>query len=142
MNAFVGVQEVVSAEDLQLILKQFTHKDCCFFLKWPHKVSGFCHQLPAEFPSPEGQLFDRKQELRWKQQKQGYSILLLSTEKLHSGFQPVGEAWKAQEQKASLYPTAETRFPKGINDQGVDVGQRYFLDPQTATVHFVALTLR
>lgn len=139
MSAFVGTRTVASAEALRSLLQQQQTEKSCFFLRWPHKVSGFCRELPPDFPSPEGQLFDSQKELRWKQQGQGYSVLLLSASGPQPEFDPLGSAWEIQTQNAHLYPKTETRFPKGINDQQVNVGQRYFTDPETATVHFVAL---
>lgn len=139
MRAFVGVRDVASTEELRSLIQQLESENCCFFLEWPHKVRGFCEKLPSDFPSPEGQMFDKKQELRWKQQGQGYNVLLLSTDGEHPDFEPVGQNWSIQEQEAHLYPKTETRFPKGLNYKELNIGQRYFLDPQTATVHFVAL---
>jgi len=141
MSAFVGTRTVASAAELRSLLQQHQTEKSCFFLRWPHKVSGFCPELPPDFPSPEGQLFDSQKELRWKQQGQGYSVLLLSSEEPQPGFTPVGTTWSIQNRETHLYPSTETRFPKGINHRQVNVGQRYFSDPKTATVHFVALTV-
>lgn len=139
MSAFVGTRTVQSAEELRSLLHYLKSENSCFFLRWPHKVSGFCKALPDDFPSPEGQMFDSQKELRWKSQGKGYSVLLLSASEAHADFEPVGKAWEVHVQDAHLYPKTETRFPKGINDQQVNISQRYFADPQTATVHFVAL---
>jgi hypothetical protein len=139
MSAFVGTRTVASAEELRSLLEQHQTEKSCFFLRWPHRVSGFCKTLPPDFPSPEGQLFDSQKELRWQPQGQGYSVLLLSASGPQPKFEPVGGTWEIQAQDAHLYPKTETRFPQGINNQQVNIGQRYFIDPQTATVHFVAL---
>ena len=139
MSAFVGTRVVQSAEELRSLIQQFKGEKSYFFLRWPHKVSGFCKTLPNDFPSPEGQLFDSQKELRWKQRGKSYSVLLLSADEVYKDFDPVGTAWDAYVQDAHLYPKTETRFPKGIDDQQVNVSQRYFADPETATVHFVAL---
>lgn len=139
MSAFVGTRTVESAEELRSLIQKFQGEKSCFFLRWPHKVSGFCKTLPEDFPSPEGQVFDSQKELRWKQQSIGYSVLLLSASETYDEFKPVGKAWEVHAQDAHIYPKTETRFPKGINDQQVNIGQRFFADPQTATVHFVAL---
>ncbi len=139
MSAFVGTRTVKSAEELRSLIQQFQGEKSCFFLRWPHRVSGFCKTLPDDFPSPEGQVFDSQKELRWKQQGKSYSVLLLSASEAYDNFEPVGTAWDVQVQDAHIYPKTETRFPKGINDQQVNIGQRFFADPQTATVHFVAL---
>ncbi|MBW4458636.1 MAG: hypothetical protein KME47_00050 [Nodosilinea sp. WJT8-NPBG4] len=148
MSAFVGTQTVESAEELRSLIQQFQGEKSCFFLRWPHKVSGFCKTLPDEFPSPEGQVFDSQKELRWKQQGiGGYSVLLLSANGTNPDFEPISDSrniqiqWEVQTQDAHPYPQTETRFPKGLNykEEGFNLGQRYFFDLQTATVHFVAL---
>lgn len=139
MSAFVGTQTLATVEVLQSLIQNLSNEKSCFFLKWPHKVSGFCKQLPSDFPSPEGQMFDEKQELRWRKQGKGYSVLLLSTTGAHPDFEPVGQAWMTQDRTANLYPATETRFPKGIDCQKFTIGQRDFFDTHTATVHFVAL---
>lgn len=139
MSAFVGTCTVQSPEELRSLIEQLRGETSCFFLRWPHTVSGFRKTLPDDFPSPEGQMFDTQKELRWKQRGNGYEVLLLSASKAYADFMPLGEAWEVDVQDAHLYPKTETRFPKGIDDQQVNVGQRFFSDPQTATVHFVAL---
>ncbi|MBE9077434.1 hypothetical protein IQ241_09010 [Romeria aff. gracilis LEGE 07310] len=142
MSAFVGTQTIASADEFRSLINQLQTDTSCFFLRWPHQVSGFCRELPSDFPSPEGQMFDSQKELRWKRQGKGYSVLLLSADGARPNFKPVGPAWAAQDREAHLYPKTETRFPQGVDDQGINVGQRYFLNPQTATVHFVALVVR
>lgn len=141
MSAFVGTHSVNSAEELRSLIQQFKGEQSCFFLRWPHKVSGFRTDLPKDFPSPEGQLFDSQKELRWKQQGKGYSVLLLSAEGEYPDFDPIGDSWDVQVQDAHPYPMKETRFPQGLNykEKEFNFGQRYFLNKQTATVHFVAL---
>lgn len=141
MSASIGTCTVASAEALRALLLQQQTEKSCFFLRWPHKVSGFCKALPSDFPSPEGQLFDSQKELRWKQQGQGYSVLLLSANERHPDFEPLGESWDVHVQDAHPYPKTETRFPQGLDymEKDFDIGQRYFTDPETATVHFVAL---
>jgi hypothetical protein len=147
MSAFVGICTVESVEELRSLLQQHKTERSCFFLRWPHKVSGFCHTLPPDFPSPEGQLFDSQKELRWKQQGKGYSVLLLSANGAHPDFEPIRDSrnvriqWDAQVRDAHPYPQTETRFPQGLNyrEEEFNLSQRYFSDIETATVHFVAL---
>lgn len=139
MSAFVGTKTVDSSEELRSLIQQLKSENSWFFLKWPHKVSGFCKMLPSDFPSPQGQMFDNQKELRWKQQGKAYSVLLLSTEGNYLDFEPVGKEWSVQVQEAHLYPPTETRFPRGIDNPKVNVSQCYFSDSKTATVHFVAL---
>ncbi|NCJ07622.1 hypothetical protein GS597_14110 [Synechococcales cyanobacterium C] len=142
MSAFVGTQTVADAAALTAQLEPFQTEGSWLFLKWPHQVSGFCQALPPEFPSPEGQLLTPQLELRWKPQGQGYSLLLLSIAGAVPEFEPVGQTWLTQDHSAFLYPETETRFPRGLRYQALKLGQRYFLDAQTATVHFAALSVR
>jgi len=142
MNPFVGVSEqLLTVEDLRELLQQPSTQPNYYFLRWSYKVSGIVGQLPDEFPSPEGQMFNYDRELRWKQQGQHFSVLLLSTTGSEPGFKPIGQKWATQQRDAHIYPATETRFPKGLSSTKVDVAQRYFMDADTATVHFVALTV-
>lgn len=142
MNPFVGVKEqLLTVEELRNLLQQPSTQPNYYFLRWPHKVSGIVGQLPNEFPSPEGQMFNYDRELRWKQQGQHFNVLLLSTTGAEPGFKPIGQKWATQQRDAHIYPATETRFPKGLSSTNVDVAQRYFMDADTATVHFVALTV-
>lgn len=142
MNPFVGVSEqLLTVEQLRDLLEKPSNQRDYYFLRWPHKVSGIVEQLPDEFPSPEGQMFNCDRELRWKQQGQHFSVLLLSTTGSEPGFKPIGQKWETQQRDAHIYPATETRFPKGLSSTKVHVAQRYFMDDDTATVHFVALTV-
>ncbi len=141
MSLFVGVSEQLTEDQLRALLKQQATPPNYYFLRWSHKVSGIIKQLPDEFPSPEGQMFNCDRELRWKQQGQRFSVLLLSTTGSEPGFKPIGQKWETQQRDAHIYPATETRFPKGLSSTKVDVAQRYFMDADTATVHFVALTV-
>lgn len=140
MNPFVGVKQVSLAELRQLL--ENLSQPSYYFLRWAHQVKWMVNKLPAEFPSPEGQMFNRDRELRWKPQGQGYSVLLLSISGEEPGFTAVGKNWQVQQRNAHIYPSNETRFPKAIDSEKIkNVAQRYFMDAETATVHFVALTL-
>lgn len=154
MSAFVGTCTVDSAEELRSLIEQHQTSESYFFLRWPHKVSGFCKTLPDDFPSPEGQVFDSQKELRWKRQGTGYSVLLLSNQTDPvSGFTALDGAWEACDsalrdevvRPAYCHESKETRYPKGFYcGTGIKpeaIQQRYFRDLQTATIHFVALTL-
>ncbi|MGB5962500.1 MAG: hypothetical protein WBG73_17670 [Coleofasciculaceae cyanobacterium] len=138
---FVGFKQVSSKEELRELLNQKSSQSSYYFLRWAHKVSGFIKQLPPDFPSPEGQMFNEDWELRWKQRKNGYEVLLLSDNGAEPGFTKVGQKWDTQLRTAHVYPLTETRFPKEFIAESIDIAQRYFLDSQTATVHFVALTV-
>ncbi len=143
MSAFVGFKHNVSESELQQLLNQYKTAKSRYFLRWAHRVSGIEDKL-SDFPSPEGQMFDRDRELRWRQQGEQFSVLMLSVHE-EEGFTAIAKQWTAKSYNANLYPKTETRFPRGIRvskeaqDQEVNVGQRCFIDAQTATVHFVAL---
>ncbi|MEG4941176.1 hypothetical protein [Microcoleus sp. F4-D5] len=152
-DGFVSYKRV---GDLQALLarQELNVEQSYYFLCWSHKVSGIRRMLPEakDFPSPEGQMFNSKFELRWKKQGKGYEVLLLSIEpKNELGFEEIPGKWKADDRSAYFYNAGETRFPKGFTfkdekDEDIDptkipVGQRYFQNAATATVHFVALTV-
>jgi hypothetical protein len=144
MNPFVGVSEqLLSEKQLKDLLQKSSTQPNCYFLRWPHQVKWIenYEKLLEEFPSPEGQMFNYDREFRWKQQGQHFSILLLSTTGSEPGFKPIEQNWKIQQRDAHIYPANETRFPKGLSSTNVDIAQRYFMDADTATVHFVALTV-
>lgn len=142
MNAFVGVKKVSSADELKHLLENSSDPNY-YFLQWPHKVSGIVEKL-SEFPSPEGQMFNSQFELRWKQRGSEYEVLILSTENPDSAlgdFQAIGNKWKIIDRNAHLYTKHETRFPHQFIYPKINIAQRYFMDAETATVHFVALTV-
>ncbi|KAF3889085.1 MULTISPECIES: hypothetical protein [Nostocales] len=98
---------------------------------------------PTEtFPSPEGQLFNSILEIRWKRQKGEYQVLVLSSKDTEADFTPIQRNWEILEQNALTHSPTETRFPKGLNTEQLNIAQRYFRDSHTATVHFVALTVK
>ncbi|WP_218082210.1 hypothetical protein [Anthocerotibacter panamensis] len=142
-QAFVGILHNQNLAQLKsLIAKQFTGQAYFHFLRWPHEVK-WGREISLEKMSPEGQVFDSRCELRWKQRSRGYEVLLLSQEGLGDGFTQVGQQWEAIVRKAHLHDPNETRFPKGFsyNKDKLKIAQRYFLDKETATVHFIALTV-
>ncbi|MFB2918438.1 MULTISPECIES: hypothetical protein [Aerosakkonema] len=167
MNPFVGIKQVDSSEDLRKLLDKFAKKPTYYFLRWQDRVSGIVEEL-KEFPSPEGQMFNCDRELRWKQQGQGYSVLLLSITGKDSAFTSIDEErdkkkeqdkkieWKVEQRPAYIYRPDETRFPQKFivpdalnpiikdeknNPNKVKIAQRYFIDRETSTVHFIALTV-
>ncbi len=145
MSAFVGTCTVNSAEELRSLIAQLQTPESYFFLRWPHRVSGFEAKLPQDFPSPEGQLFNTTLELRWKAQGTGYSVLVLSNQSDPvPGFTALDGNWEACDRPAHCHESQETRYPKGFyystDIKPEAIQQRYFRDRQTATIHFVALT--
>lgn len=143
MNAFVGVsKQFLTADELESLLEKYALAPSYYFLRWPHKVSKIESEFPSEFPSPEGQMFNCDREIRWKQKGDNFTVLLLSLTGDEPEFQAIGQEWVTEDRKAHFYPATETRFPQGIPaTQNIKVAQRYFKDKQTATVHFVALTV-
>lgn len=141
-DVFVGKSDrLLSAIELKSLLDNLAAKESSYyFLRWFHQVSGFISELPENFAAPEGQMFNKTLELRWKQVGENFEVLLLSTTGSQPGFMPIGDAWGVEQKKAIVYPQTETRFPQRIKDGGVNIFQRYFFNPHTATIHFVALT--
>lgn len=137
--SFVGTKQLSSIEELKELITQRSTPSSYYFLRWAHKVSGIIKQLHQDFPSPEGQMFNEDWELRWKQHKQGYEILILSKADNEPGFTSVGQRWHTELRQAHVYPSNETRFPKEFITDNNKFSQRYFIDEKTATVHFVAL---
>lgn len=163
--SFVGTKKLASAEDLIQLLETLSVEPSYYFLRWVHCVSGIWKRrtdkykplkddlsnyireknIDAKFPSPEGQLFNSQLELRWKQKGSGYEVLLLSQAgncSDYPGFNLVGNEWETQKNQAYVHEIAETRFPKKLNyPDHIKIAQCYFMNPETKTVHFVALTL-
>ena len=138
---------ILKEKELKPLLEKLKTQDSYYFLKWPDRVSGFVSNLPDEFSSPEGQMFNSQQEIRWKKQGDNFNILCLTTGELDGDIKwhNLEGDWSFQDREAAVYPETETRFPNKIINQvandGNIVRQRYFLDSKTATVHFVALTI-
>ena len=138
---FIGTRTVPSQAELASLLKDHVGDKGWYFLRWAHKVSGFEQGMPTSFDCLEGQMFTGDRELRWKPQSSGFNVLLLSTADVKD-FDLLKGDWITQDWDAHVYPSIETRLPKGIAHNGVNVGQRYFIDQTTWTVHFVALVAK
>ena len=162
--AFVGTKNLNSLEELKHFLVNIKQDSNYYFWRSPHKVSGIKSELSEDINSAtEGQVFNSQWELRWKKNKSGYTLLLLSKENTDvcSQFKPIPFDWEIEDRKALLYEankkisdreirSKETRFPKGFEHNFAikesetnkpKICQRYFLNSQTSTVHFVALTV-
>jgi hypothetical protein len=157
-KGFVYVKQVSSPDELITLLEKLWIEPSYYFLRSPHAVSGIRMKLLDKFPGFEGQMFNFERELRWKKQGNGYEVLLLSRVEADPdlGFKAVPSnrenyKWEICDHNAYFYKIDETKFPKGFtykgaNDEDIDpkrisIGQRYFKDSDTATVHFVALTV-
>lgn len=143
-KAVVGTKSQVSNEELRQLLQ--TRDSAVYFFRHVDRVDGFCTQLTSDELSPEGQAFDQKTEIRWKQLGDTYDVLWLGIEPetLPEGFEAIAGDWccDAQDLQAKVYPKTETRLPRGVKEpKNIDIKQRYFRDRTTSTIHFTALTI-
>jgi hypothetical protein len=155
-KGFVYVRSGLSGDEVKELLEKLATEESYYFVRSPHAVSGMCMKLPDKFfPGFEGQMFNADRELRWKKQGSAYQALLLSrVEADLEGFEPIDKdcEWQICDRTAYFHRLDEPKFPKsfvykGKNDQkivsnNISIGQRYFQEKRTATVHFVALTVR
>ncbi|MEG4287357.1 hypothetical protein Q5692_01570 [Microcoleus sp. C2C3] len=154
-KGFVYVRSGLSRDEVKELLEKLATEESYYFVRSPHAVSGICMKLPDEFfPGFEGQMFNADRELRWKKQGSAYQALLLSrVEADLEGFEPIDKdcEWQICDRAAYFHRLDEPKFPKtfvykGENDEkivsnNISIGQRYFQEKRTATVHFVALTV-
>ena len=139
-SAFVGTKTCTETE-LKTLLTQLQTEKSYYFLRWSHQISGFIHTLPHQL-SPAGQLFDQEKELRWRSNSNQFQLLLLSKTDFSPDFLPIPGNWETQEVNA-IFRQNETRFPNKIKGETPkNLAQRYFLNRETATIHFIALTLK
>ncbi len=135
----------VQSDDASQPLESF------FFLRWPHKVSGWVTEQPEQL-SPEGQWLTAIAELRWKCDRNGYQILWLGQQSAKeiqplSGLEwtPIDRTWETDDDKPVLLHDRRTpqfphlfNYPTRLSNR---LRQRYFRDANTGIVHFVALTI-
>lgn len=153
-QGFVYFKPGLSSDEVKKLLERLATEESYYFVRSPHAVSGICRKLPDEFSLGfEGQMFNSDRELRWKKQGSAYEALLLSSVAADlEGFEAIGENWEYCDRAAYFHGLNEPKFPKsfiykGKNDENIEsknisIGQRYFQDQRTATVQFVALTVR
>ncbi|WP_445247595.1 hypothetical protein [Microcoleus sp. OTE_8_concoct_300] len=155
-TGFVGARSPLSPDEVKKLLEKLATEDSYYFVRSPHAVSGICMKLPEEFfPGFEGQMFNADRELRWKKQGSAYQALLLSRVEVDlEGFEPLDKdcEWQICDRAAYFHRLDEPKFPKTFVYKGeknqkivsnnISIGQRYFQEKRTATVHFVALTVR
>ncbi|WP_066426876.1 hypothetical protein [Anabaena sp. 4-3] len=167
MKPFVGVKEALPRTQLLELIKKFSTESSYYFWRYSHQVSGIKEQPPTndDFPMLEGQIFNNHFELRWKQKyRDNYEVLLLTITDNYDNFQPIGKSWRIEPQNYDNFPSYaypaygygldKTRFPKEFSyPKSLDIrvnedkknqpklGQRYFIDNETSTVQFVALTV-
>ncbi|MEH2317519.1 hypothetical protein [Nostoc sp.] len=150
-TGYVYHQQLVAPEEIGTLITQVSNSQSYYFLRYSHAVSGICSNLPDERGEIEGQVFNSICEIRWKKYKFGYEVLILSQQKFNlEGFENLTGNWKICDRDAYWHNPEETRFPKGLifkgeNNQSIKpeaIKQRYFKDSDTATIHFVALTVK
>ncbi|WP_413167620.1 hypothetical protein ACL6C3_13175 [Capilliphycus salinus ALCB114379] len=145
--SFVGSKKIDSVDELKELLTQNANSSSYYFLRWVDKVSGI-KELRSNFeqnPSPEGQMFNSKLELRWKRKGSGFEVLLLTEGDSLLEFKPLEKdcEWETEVRKACLYQQTETRFPNRFHyPDNLKIAQRYFKNKATSTVHFIALTIQ
>ena len=145
MTAFVGVKRPVSVPELLKLIEKLAIKPSYYFLRLNHQVSENWETAPEEkhFPMLEGQMFNEQCELRWKRKRNNtYEVLLLTIAQEDPEFIKIGKDWETQQREAHLNSPKDRRFPKNIPPEKTDISQRYFIDKKTATIHFVALTIK
>ena len=70
-------------------------------------------------------------------------LLLLSEQGGNDMLAPLGKEWETVSLDAKAYPKTETRLPRSVNiPDSLDLGQRYFVDVETACVQFVSLRVK
>ena len=167
-QGFVGYRNGLSKEQLQKLLDRFqpsqplseelqitvSSTKPAYFLKWVHRVSGIVNSLedlPAAFPSPEGQMFTETISLRWQQRGNQYDAIIFSSKPLEEvEWQPIADndhpvTWETRLLPALPHDDQNPQYPNRFVYQGISkkhICQRYFRDAQTGTVHFVALALK
>jgi hypothetical protein len=150
---FVGHQNGVSQTKLKEILSQIQQDSTpVYFLKWFHKVSGMVITLPADFPSPEGQMFTEQFCLRWQRQNNQYDVLFLSATPLESegDWRSLSEEhhdilWETRTVSALPHDVKNPQYPNSFIYEGVQperIRQRYFRDANTGIIHFVVPTVK
>lgn len=142
-QVFVGTKTVNLLEFQELLKHEFIKTDkTYYFLNWVDKVEGFLPGVPEQL-APEGQIFTPQLELRWRKQGDDYNLLLLSRIGNFGNCQPIKKdwQWKHETRNAHTYPRTETRFPRTIKANNLKIKQHYFINKQTSTIHFVALTI-
>lgn len=150
---FVGATlKDIELEVLKSILEQYSDEHTHCFLRWPDKIEFLEYKKVAQQVgsgqfAQEGRIFNQECELRWRCQDKAYKVLLLSNTGEKGGkdniIESLGGEWETKYLDASFYPKTEARFPKQKDyPDDLNIGQRYFIDAQTACVQFVALTLQ
>ena len=153
IKGYVYHKQFVLLDELNNLITQIAKSPKnYYFLRYSHGVSGICQKLPADRGEIEGQVFNSICEMRWKKYKSGYEVLILSKQEFNlQGFEKLIGNWAIFDRSAYLNDPEETRFPKGfifkdekdqsINPKDIKIKQRYFQDADTATIHFIALTV-
>ncbi|MEH2355025.1 hypothetical protein [Nostoc sp.] len=150
---YIYHKQLVALDELDTLITQVSNSQSYYFLRYSHAVSGIFKKLPDDGGEIEGQVFNSICEIRWKKYKSGYEVLILSQQEFNlEGFKELTGHWEIFDRDAYWHNPEETRFPKGftfkdenhqpINPKDISIKQRYFKDSATATIHFVALTVK
>ncbi|WP_353930218.1 hypothetical protein WJM97_18255 [Okeanomitos corallinicola TIOX110] len=150
---YVYHRKLVLPENLKTLITYVSQSPSYYFLRYSHCVSGICQKSPDKIEEIEGQVFNSICEMRWKKIKSGYEVLVLSKQELNlENFEQLTGKWKICDRNAVWYNPEEPRFPKGfifkdendesLNPKDIEIKQRYFQNADTATIHFVALTVK
>ncbi|MEA5513323.1 hypothetical protein [Nodularia sp. UHCC 0506] len=149
---YVYHKQLVSSDELNTLITQISNSESYYFLRYSHAVSGIGQELPFERGEVEGQVFNFICEMRWKKYRSSYEVLILSQQEFSlEGFEKLTGNWAICDRDAYWHNPEETKFPKGFTFKGknnqsikpeeIKIKQRYFQDSDTATTHFIALTV-
>lgn len=145
-NPYVGISPApLSISALKALVDGCVGSDGWLFLRWPHKVDllPVADKTEEDLVCWEGQAFNQSRELRWKRKGDGYDVLLLSESGGDKALSPLEGTWETKVLDAKAYPKTETRLPKSVSiPKELDLGQRYFIDAETACVQFIALRVK
>jgi len=137
--SYVKACSGLSRERLRDLLN---NKSFYYFLRSPSAVSGFITELPVLEDFPQGQAFNKDVEIRWQKERDSYNVLWLGLQDAPREFKLILGDWTHEDRNAQVYSDKETRLPKEIKHNNPNVGQRYFRNSETGTIHFIALRIK
>lgn len=151
-QGYIYHKQLASPDELGKFITQVSNSQSYYFLRYSHAVSGICRDLPSDRGEIEGQVFNSICEMRWKKYKSGYDVLILSKQEFNlEGFEKFTGNWAICDRNAYWHDLKETKFPKGFTFKGqnnefikpedIKIKQIYFKNSDTATIHFIALTV-
>ena len=155
-KAFIGTnQDSINAVALREIILRCVGEAGWQCLRWPHDIKlRSVAEAHEDFEScMEGQAFNQVCELRWRRKRnrqsdtENYDLLLLSSQpEGNDGFVKDGQEWEFEDVEAVPYRETATQLPKKIqwpnSFDARQLGQRYFVNKETACVQFVSLRMK